>query len=332
MKGQIQFELWQDCNSKCDFCYLNWFSIDRSKEYKLKRIHEVLTTLSDDSLYDSYDTVSLIGGEFFQGQINDPDVKEAFFTLIRKIRSLLDEGKIERTWIMVSLLIGNQPDLYKCLDILGNDSRVWFNTSWDISGRFKSEKMRNTWEGHMLKIHELFPNVNLNTTMILTHDLVSAYVKDEFSFSTFCQKYHTHLFLKPPSYNEVTSEVYSRQYPDAIKPSHVTRLYVKEMFSQLIHYTFFPSRKEFLNFLMKYKNEMGVRAYRDLFNIERRADDLYATASDGHTERKRHREKQGNGFGNTDNHINSCGHSCYYESYSDCNGCMLCDKEFIGSL
>ena len=83
---------------------------------------------------------------------------------------------------------------------------------------------------------------------------------------------------------------------------------------------------------MKYKNEMGLTAYRDLFNIERRADDLYATASDGHTKRKCHREKQGNGFGDTGNDRGSCGHSHYYESYSDCNGCMLCDKEFIGNL
>lgn len=332
MKRQIQFELWQDCNSRCDFCYLNWYSVDRSKEYKLKRISEVLNVLSDDSLYDSYDTVSLIGGEFFQGQINDPDVNKAFFDLIRKIRSLLDDGKIERTWIMVSLLIGKQPDLYKCLDILGNDSRVWFNTSWDISGRFKSEKMRNTWDGHMLKIHELFPSVNLNTTMILTHELVSAYVNDEFSFSTFCQKYHTHLFLKPPSFNYVTEEVYLRQHPEVDKDAHFTRLDTKGMFSQLIHHTFFPSRKEFLSFLMKYKNEMGPTAYRDLFNIERRADDLYATASDGHTKRKCHREKQGNGFGDTSHRCGSCGHSHYYESYSDCNGCMLCDKEFIGGL
>lgn len=332
MKKQIQFELWQDCNSKCDFCYLNWFKVDRSKEYKLARIKEVLTALNDDSLYETYDTVSLIGGEFFQGQINDPEVNEAFFTLIQKIRSLFDEHKIENTWIMVSLLIGDQPDLYKCLSILGDDPRVWYNTSWDLSGRFKSPKMLHTWEQHMKKIHELYPKVNLNTTMILTNDLVDAYVNNEFSFSQFCSEYHTHLFLKPPSYNEVTEDVYCTRHPEKSQQGHFTRLETKLMFSELINKPFFPTRRQFLNFLMKYKNDMGSVAYRDLFNIERRADDLYATKSDGHTMKKCHREKQGNGFGNSGKEINSCGHSAYYEGYRDGDGCMLCDKIYIGSL
>lgn len=332
MKKQIQFELWQECNSKCDFCYLNWFSIDRSKEYKLKRIQEVLTVLNSDTLYDTYDTVSLIGGEFFQGQLSDPEVNEAFFTLIRKIRSLLDEGKIRATWIMVSLLIGQQPDLYKCVDILGNDPRVWYNTSWDIWGRFKSEKMLHTWESHMQEIHSRCPLVNLNTTMILTNDLVNAYVNNEFSFSQFCEKYHTHLFLKPPAYSDLTEEVYCKLHSEDVDSRHFSRLEEKSMFSSLIKREFFPTRHQFLNFLMKFKNDMGEVAYRDLFNIERRADDLYNTHSDGHTQGMQHREKEGNGLGNNKDVINKCGHSEYYESYSDCDGCMLCDKSYIEKL
>lgn len=330
-KKQIQFELWQDCNSNCDFCYLNWFSVDKSKKYKLSQIQKVLTVLSNDALYDEYDTVSLIGGEFFQGQLLDSDVRNAFFTLIQKIRSLLDEGKITQTWIMVSLLIGKQPDLYHCLDVLGNDSRIWFNTSWDISGRFKSEKMRQTWETHMLNIHRLYPKVNLNTTMILTQDLVHAYITGAFSFRDFCEKYHTHLFLKPPAYNEVTDEIYCQQHPE-LKDADFDLADVKRMFAELVHLNFFPHRRDFLSFLMKFKQDMGEAAYHDLFNIERRADDLFATKSDGHTTKQCHREKQGNGFGNSENDLSSCGHSTYYAAYGDCNGCMLCDKEYIAKL
>lgn len=331
-KGQIQFELWQDCNSKCDFCYLNWFSIDRSKEHKLAKIEHVLNILSDDSLYEKYDTVSLIGGEFFQGQIADPEVNEKFFTLIRKIRSLLDEGKINRTWIMVSLLIGKQPDLYKCLDILGDDERVWYNTSYDIVGRFKSEKMRKTWEEHVANIHEKCPHVHVNVTMILTHDLIQAYLKGEFSFTNFCEKYNTCLFLKPPAYNEITEEVYCRKFPEKVLGEGKSHIDMRHMFSELIGSQFFPNRKEFLSFLMKYKNDVGSTAYDELFNIRMRADDLYVTLSDGHTECKQHREKKGNGFGNANNALNACGHSTYYQSYYDCDGCILCDKEYIGNL
>ena len=331
-KKQIQFELWQDCNSHCDFCYLNWFSVDRSDEHKLKRIHEVMNVLNDDSLYEEYDTVSLIGGEFFQGQLSNPEVRNAFFELIQKIRSLLDEGKIAQTWIMVSLLIGKQPDLYHALEILRNDPRVWFNTSWDISGRFKSEKMHRTWASHMLEIHRLYPRVNLNTTMILTQDLVKAYILGRFSFRDFCERYHTHLFLKPPAYNDLTEEIYCQRHPE-LANSSFDLPHNKLMFAELINnLNFFPKRSDFLSFLMKFKQDMGEVAYRDLFNIERRADDLYVTKSDGHTIKKCHREKQGNGFGDRENSLSTCGHSTYYAVYGDSDACMLCDKEYIGSL
>ena len=244
----------------------------------------------------------------------------------------LDEGKIAQTWIMVSLLIGKQPDLYHALEILRNDPRVWFNTSWDISGRFKSEKMHRTWASHMLEIHRLYPRVNLNTTMILTQDLVKAYILGRFSFRDFCERYHTHLFLKPPAYNDLTEEIYCQRHPE-LANSSFDLPHNKLMFAELINnLNFFPKRSDFLSFLMKFKQDMGEVAYRDLFNIERRADDLYVTKSDGHTIKKCHREKQGNGFGDRENSLSTCGHSTYYAVYGDSDACMLCDKEYIGSL
>ena len=327
MKKQLQFELWQDCNSKCDFCYLNWFNVNKTNEYKLHRIAHVQSILEDDSLYETYDTISLIGGEFFQGQISDPQVNDAFFALIHKLKALLDAGKINCIWIMVSLLIGKQPDLYHCLDVFGNDPRVWFNTSWDIQGRFKSEKMQLTWEEHVTNIHCLYPNVNINVTIILTHELLSAYLKGEFSFMDFRERHGVHLFLKPPAYNTTTAQVYKRLHGEVIPNGE------KQMFSSLIESQFFPNRKEFLQFLAKFKNEMGEVEYDNLFNINRRADDVYRTDSTGCTEALVHRQKQERDLGDAGCDVNpKCGHSTYYQSYIDSDECMLCDKNYIGGL
>lgn len=327
MKKQLQFELWQDCNSKCDFCYLNWFNVDKTNEYKLQRIAHVKQVLEDNSLYDTYDTISLIGGEFFQGQLNDPRVRDAFFDLIHKLKELLDTGRINCVWIMVSLLIGKQPDLYHCLEIFGNDPRVWFNTSWDIQGRFKSEKMRLTWEDHVMNIHRFYPKVNVNVTLILTHELITAYLNSEFSFVDFRERYGVHLFLKPPAFNTTTAAVYEKRFGTVLPNQE------KVMFSALIGSHFFPNRKDFLQFLAKFKNEMGGVEYENLFNINRRADDVYRTDSTGHTEALVHRGKDTKDLGDVGCDSNpKCGHSTYYQSYYDCDACMLCDKEYIGSI
>lgn len=327
MKKQLQFELWQDCNSKCDFCYLNWFNVNRTNAYKLERIAHVRSILDDDSLYETYDTISLIGGEFFQGQLQDPQVNDAFFALIHKLKTLLDSGKINCIWIMVSLLIGKQPDLYRCLEMFGDDPRVWFNTSWDIHGRFKSEKMCVTWEEHVSNIHRLYPHINVNTTIILTHELISAYLNGEFSFVDFRERHKVHLFLKPPAYNTTTTQMYERLHGEVIPHGE------KQMFSSLIGSQFFPNRKEFLQFLAKFKNEMGEVEYENLFNINRRADDVYRTDSTGCTEALVHRQKKEKDLGDAGCDVNpKCGHSTYYQSYIDSDECMLCDKNYIGGL
>lgn len=326
MKKQLQFELWQDCNSKCDFCYLKGFQVDRTDSYKLERIKRVRQELENESLYDTYDTISLIGGEFFQGQLQNAEVRAAFFELVRKIKSLLDAGKINRIWIMVSLLIGKQPDLYECLSIFGNDSRVWFNTSWDIKGRFKSEKMLKTWETHVAAIHELYPKININVTLILTHELIDAYLKGDFSFIDFREKYRVHLFLKPPAYNTTTKQLYQKLHGKLLPEGE------KRMFSELIGTQFFPNRKEFLSFLTKYRSEMGAAEYENLFNINMRADDVYRTDDSGHHENLVHRSKDTKDLGDANTDVNTCGHSTYYQSYFDSDGCMLCDKEFIARL
>ena len=52
MKKQMQFELWDECNSKCTFCHLcNKNNITPNKT-KLKMIQDTLDKISDLSIYD----------------------------------------------------------------------------------------------------------------------------------------------------------------------------------------------------------------------------------------------------------------------------------------
>ena len=78
----LQFELWQECNNKCEFCYLGSnieHTADQTKIESLKRTINMV-----DNIDPSYEVVAFIGGEFFQGQLKNPTVRALFFELMEK--------------------------------------------------------------------------------------------------------------------------------------------------------------------------------------------------------------------------------------------------------
>ena len=312
---QLQFEVWQECNSGCDFCYLKSIErIEKSKEFKLSRLAKIRAIINDDSIYKEYDTLSLIGGEFFQGQINDPEVNKSWYELIDLIVEKQKAGFVKQVWLMCSLLIGKQPDLYLTIDKLYHNSELWVVTSYDTKGRFKG-RMLETWAGHMHKIHELYPLVHMNTTCILTQDLITRYLNGEFTFAQLSETYHTSIYLKPCAVqSNSTVEKIRAMKADCSDPS------------------FFPSRESFRQFLYKVKMIEGQAFFDTLFDVHRRADTLLHLGLDGHTEESDTRVKDQLKQAEDRSNVGDCGHSLYYRIYSDSDACCLCDKLAIDEL
>ena len=75
MNKQLQFELWEECNSYCKFCYLGKENRCTPNRLKINACKNALKMISDMSFYPEYNTLAYLGGEFFQGQLNDKDVK-----------------------------------------------------------------------------------------------------------------------------------------------------------------------------------------------------------------------------------------------------------------
>ena len=63
MGKQIQFELWQECNSQCKFCYLGKDNRYTPNELKLSAMQKALNKISDLSIYPEFDTIAFLGGE-----------------------------------------------------------------------------------------------------------------------------------------------------------------------------------------------------------------------------------------------------------------------------
>lgn len=306
---QIQFEIWKQCNTNCTFCYSGKLKNENDINKKLTNLKNVIDIVKDDSLYKEYDTVGLIGGEFFQGQLDTDELRDCFFNLISILKDKVNSGLLKKIWLNATLAIGEQKDLYKALDILKDTiGEVWVLTSYDTLGRFHTQKMEDTWHFHMNKIHNEYPNVKINITTIITGDLIQKYLSNTFSFKNFIQKYDCSFFIKLSA--GIENEFISKQDTN-----------------NKLGY-FFPKRGDFLKFLIKLKKE-DFALYDKLFNIKYRADTLLCEYQNKNIIVKRDKDTKLETYNPDIDHVMSCGHLSIYNCYLDSDNCALCDKFMI---
>ena len=312
--NSMQFELWQECNNRCVYCFLredNKKTEDSVKLESLKRTYEIICNPDN---YPTHNVIGFIGGEFFQGQLKDPDVRLWFYKVMSKTAELYNNRTIQQVWIPATLNIGNQQDLYQVLDLFNDHDDVWIITSWDSMGRFKTDKMFETWDFHMKNLHNKYPGLKFNITTILTGDFIEKYLDDKISLKNMMNEYHAHFFFKQCGLfaNKASESTLEEQMESKLASNEVLA-------------NFFPKRKTFLKFLIKFKREESEDMWNRLFNIKFRANELYRNHNDGRTEMNRRYKDTKSEV--EDSMITECGHPMVYRAYIDSDECVLCDKE-----
>ena len=319
MSKIVQYELWQECNNFCTYCTLGGNIKQTSDEMKLDAINTAIKEIQTFK-QGEVSTIGFIGGEFFQGQLHNPKVKNAFLSLISISNQLLNQSIIYELWINATLTIGNQHDLYTILDMIDCKDKVWILTSYDNKGRFHNEQKLLNWEHHISYIHKNYPDIRINTTSIITGDFIKAYINDEFNLNEFKNKYNTELFLKTP-----------------VKPDDCSHLSKKDI-NDMMGYYFFPTQFDFLKFLIKYKEKEGDNAFDLLFSNDLKAEELHKNFNDSSLRNVIfNRSADFKEELNCDSklkHIETldCGHSNVYQCYIDSDGCAICDKIRINHL
>jgi hypothetical protein len=337
-RKSLQFELWQECNNLCKYCYLghdNRLTPDNLKMDSLDRVYKAIC----ESDYTKYNNVSFIGGEFFQGQLANPKVKELFMKLMEKVHELLLNRTIDSVWLTTTMTIGDNKDLYEVLDMFqdcipdSNDGStgLWICTSWDMEGRFHTPEHKSTWDFHMKNIHKLYPNIKFNTTIILMPSFTNAYLDGSFSLKEFAKEYNTTFFFKQGGIGEVNlSQLEEESGGDKV----IAHIKAKEVSQAKIDFPFWQERKSFLKFLRKMAIE-DAQDYDRLFNILYRADELYRNYNDDDrrmVENIRYKEGEGGTTESNmsvDNRVNTCGHILAYAGYRGNAKCMICDRNAI---
>lgn len=343
-RKSFQWELWQYCNSLCDFCYLGEENRIHNKERQIQSIKD-LNLAIDNMDFNKYNNISLIGGEFFQGQLNDPEVHDLFFDTIKKIFKCYQDKKIGSMWFTCTLTLGDQKHLYELLDLADSmnihpkeeygASGLWLCTSWDAAGRFHTPGMQENWEYHMKNIKQKYPWIKFNTTIILQQAFVDMYLEGKFSAKQFMKDFNTTLFFKqcgiPPFEPEDLDlpEGMDIDTTDPVEHAHVLDV-VKMKAKQRVNskFTFFPTRHSFIKFLIKFYNE-DRECYDRLFNIIYRSDELHRNFIKNEHDVKNDRYKTDYGPEETGKECLPCGHTETYAAYIDNNACCICDRNMV---
>ena len=99
MRNFIQYELWKDCSNACKFC----FNRGQQDLDKIESLNFVIDKLDDEELND-YNEIGFIGGEFFDTQLDNKEVRTLFYKLIDKCIDKIKSNKIDKLYITTALL------------------------------------------------------------------------------------------------------------------------------------------------------------------------------------------------------------------------------------
>lgn len=248
----LQFELWADCKNGCDFCYNRFISTSVSKINSLKK------TLCRIKNVEFCDTIGLIGGEFFDGQMKENEYL-LFTKVILEISKKIKEEKVNRLLIATSLIFESTrfDEFLQYLKELNIEKNVVICTSYDTIYRFKNNGL-TLWENNVRKINST--NIKTHIELIVTHHFIQQVLSGQFDIGMFSEKYAARL--------------------DFIEPT-VRNFKNKEQANKIIP-LFLPRKKEFISFLV-FLNKKGWLT-KDFLSSSLRSNTIfYYDSRDGRT-------------------------------------------------
>lgn len=188
----IQFELWKDCTIGCKFCC----NKGQPKINKLESLAFILDTI-DTLDKNEYNEIGFIGGEFFNGELEDKEVKEKFYDLFKKVNCF------EKVYLATSLIFDGTICLWSFLDYLRNlklTNKLVLCTSFDVKYRFHTQEKKELWKKNVLHLKEKYPEIKLHTEIILTEWFLQAVLSNNFKLTDFSEVFNTSIdYIEPSS-------------------------------------------------------------------------------------------------------------------------------------
>lgn len=345
-RKSFQWELWNYCHQRCLYCYLGALNLDTLEERQLTSLSDFNKTV-DELNFKEYNNVSLIGGEFFQGECHTKKVEEELFKTLKRLAGLYNDKKVGSVWVTCTFTREKQNILFEWLDYCKENnmfepnskygsSGLWLCTSWDTKGRFHTKEQLDNWSKNMKYIQKNYPFVKFNTTMILMEPFLIDYIEDRFSIKDFVKDYKTTIFFKQPGFigyieprkNGWDGDVNNTKlFFDVMKKCKIE-------INEKLKFNFFPRREYMIKFLTKVIKNESFDVYDKIFNIKYRSDELHRNFNDREHDKVdlRYKNDSHETSENESAILSKCGHVYNYTCYVDSDKCCVCDKLMLMDL
>lgn len=168
IKPVYEFILWDNCRNNCSFCHLKK-NKQLSVEEKKNSLNSVIEFIESDR-FEQGSHVLLIGGEIF----DSPQINNNLNLFFDNIISKMCNNIIDLLYLNTNLLYKNTDSLYYFLNLIEKNklsNRLKFTTSFDIKGRYASDKIYELYRRNLELIKQKFPSVNVIANVILTKAL-----------------------------------------------------------------------------------------------------------------------------------------------------------------
>ena len=256
-----QYQLWPNCNNNCKFCFNRGTPPFSTAECK-QNIQDIASFIREKYIGEYVADLSLIGGEVFDTQLDDQEVKEEFYNLMHLCKQKISTGNMRRILVCTALLFDIRKQLVPYLDFmkqLGIIDHLMLCTSYDLAYRFKTVEAEQLWKRNMKALNSR-RDIAVHTEMILTQFAIDAILDGSFSIKDFEIEYCTRI--------------------DFIEPTFVLYYGSKEATIADI-LGFFPRRSSFLKFVNDQCIQKKAIDINGLLNLKLRSKSITFKNPDG---------------------------------------------------
>ncbi len=303
--GFVSVELWPDCTIGCPFCLNQDRKNTTPKEEKIDIINKVYNYF--EKHHYSYETLQIIGGEFFNGEIDDPEVLDAFKRLAVLMNHIAVKYK-KKLYIYSALKRLNHFD--DIMELLLKDTeygQVVLNSSFNYkTTHFTDDGTYNHFRDTICGITEKYPNLKLHIQSLITNQLIT------------CDFEEVKEIYKP----FVDKKIEVDFHPMAIIGFNTWENHDREEFRKLLNHVNTKSyaiqhRSDALNFIKNAYFYFGRGCIENLTTNKTRPDTKWIVKSDLFQ----------NDLSTSIIHCDSkCGHTYHLaNAYLDSDKCMSCD-------
>lgn len=302
----VQYSCWNNCNGSCDFCLRKERSIYSLEDqiFSLETIMKNIDLIDWENKFS--DGISLLGGELYN--ITDKKLQDTFMELIDTIidKILLKSKNPNCRFSSVTNGVYDPTFLFRVLDRVQERAGIKaidINFSYDIKYRYKNEDMRKQALSNINSVHNRY-NYCVGVQMILAQYVLDMVKSGEWSIDRFLKE-------------EIPGNMLCFLYPH---PVHTGKILPD----------FYLKRKDFLDFLLKLREEHPSIYSSFVFSTRNSGEFKYTGLVDKRFITEHSETTELPSLSDGKEVINSrCGHSTLYRCYIDSSACILCDIESI---